>query len=77
MELELQPVAMMCAEEDPLDCHRALMVCAELVEQGIRPRHVRGAGWIDTTEELEDRLLDITGEGGGMIGGLFAAEITP
>jgi hypothetical protein len=77
MELDQQPVAMMCAEEDPLDCHRALMVCAELVEQGIRPRHVRGAGWIDTTEELEDRLLDITGEGGGMIGGLFDATISP
>jgi len=77
MELDQQPVAMMCAEEDPLDCHRALMVCAELVEQGIRPRHVRGAGWIDTTEELEDRLLDLTGEGGGMIGGLFDATIAP
>ena len=77
IELEQQPIGMMCAEEDPLDCHRALMVCAELVDQGVRPRHVRGAGCIDTTEELEDRLLDITGEGGGMIGGLFAGEISP
>ena len=77
IEGERQTVAMMCAEEDPLDCHRALMVCAELVERGIRPRHLLGAGWIDSTEELEDRLLEITGIGSGIVGGLFAAEITP
>ena len=75
-ELARQTVAMVCAEEDPLDCHRALMVCADLAEQGICPRHVRGDGTIETTEKLEERLFSITGVGGGMMGGLFAATIS-
>jgi hypothetical protein len=76
-ELEKRTVALTCAEEDPLDCHRALMVCAALVEQGIRPRHVRGDGSIETTLQFEARLLDETGVGRGMLDGLFAASVTP
>jgi Domain of unknown function DUF488 len=68
-------VCMMCAEEDPLDCHRALMVAAELVERGVSLSHVRGDGTRETTKQLESRLFDITGIGGGMATGLFAASM--
>ena len=68
-------VCMMCAEEDPLDCHRALMVTAELVEGGISIKHVRANGSLETTKQLESRLFEITGIGGGMATGLFAASM--
>jgi hypothetical protein len=70
-------VAMMCAEEDPLDCHRALMITAELVERGFDPSHLRASGSVETTPHLEARLFEITGVGGGMATGLFAASLTP
>ena len=76
-ELGRRTVALMCAEEDPLDCHRGLMIAPELVECGIRPRHARGDGSVESTREFEERLLRETGIGGGMIGGLFASSITP
>jgi len=77
IDLESNTVALMCAGEDPLDCHRTLMICAELAEHGIRPRHVRDFGLPETTTALEDRLLEDSGEGGGMLGGLFAGQISP
>jgi hypothetical protein len=67
---------MMCGEEDPLDCHRGLMITPALLEQGIAPGHLRGDGRIETTEEMERRLLEETGVGEGEIGGLFDALLT-
>src|SRR5207253_2664722 len=54
-------VAMLCGEEDPLICHRGLMIAPALVEAGVAPRHLRRGGRIETTAELEDRLLALTG----------------
>jgi uncharacterized protein (DUF488 family) len=69
-------VVMLCAEEDPLDCHRGLMITPALAERGIRPGHLRGDGRVETTEEMEQRLLTITGLGTGIVDGLFADVIT-
>jgi hypothetical protein len=60
-------VVMLCAEEDPLDCHRGLMIAPALVERGLRPGHLRVDGSVESTEQLEDRLLTATG-----LDGLFA-----
>ena len=57
-ELEHHSVALMCAEEDPLSCHRFLMICPELTALGIDPQHIRKGGIIDTQRECEDRLLE-------------------
>lgn len=56
-ELEGRPVAMMCAEEDPLECHRFLMVCPELIKLGVFPLHIRKGSRIETQEAAENRLL--------------------
>jgi hypothetical protein len=69
-------VAMMCGEEDPLSCHRGLMITPALVERGLAPLHLRGDGSIETTEALERRLLDETQVGAGIVDGLFAATLT-
>ena len=60
-ELEGRLVAMMCAEEDPLECHRFLMVCPELTKLGVFPSHIRKGSRIETQEEAETRLLADTG----------------
>ena len=69
-------IAMLCSEEDPLDCHRGLMVAPALIERGIHPVHVRGDGRLETTPDLEDRLLAATKVGLGIMDGLFAAAIS-
>lgn len=60
-ELQGRSVAVMCAEEDPLECHRFLMVCPELTRLGIVPLHIRKGSQIETQEAAEDRLLASTG----------------
>jgi uncharacterized protein (DUF488 family) len=57
---ESHHIALLCAEEDPLDCHRGLMIAPALVERGIRPAHLRGDGRIESMTEMEDRLLTLT-----------------
>ena len=74
--LEQFTVAMLCSEEDPLDCHRGLMIAPALVERGILPAHLRGDGTIESTAEFEERLLGETGVGLGILDGLFASMIT-
>lgn len=56
-ELERDDLALLCAEEDPLNCHRFLMICPELVAMGIEPVHIRKGGVSETQREAEDRLL--------------------
>lgn len=60
-ELAQHSLALMCAEEDPLECHRFLMICPELVQMGIKPIHIRKGSQIETQEAAEDRLLEATG----------------
>ena len=70
-ELERRTVAMMCAEEDPLECHRFLMVCPELARLGIIPLHIRKGSQLETQEAAENRLLAHTGFEGVAANSLF------
>jgi uncharacterized protein (DUF488 family) len=72
---ERYAVAMLCAEEDPLDCHRGLMITPALAELGHSPLHLRKDGALETTAEMEKRLLNVTGVGDGLFDGLFAAQL--
>jgi uncharacterized protein (DUF488 family) len=45
-------VAMMCSEENPLECHRHLLVGRVLAERGIELVHIRGDGRLQTNHEL-------------------------
>jgi hypothetical protein len=69
-------IAMLCAEEDPLDCHRGLMITPALTQHDIAPLHLRGDGRTETTTEMETRLLAETRVAGGILDGLFAAMIS-
>jgi len=51
--------ALMCAEKDPINCHRAIMVGQGLKKAGFSVKHIKSDGTIETQESLEQRLLDM------------------
>lgn len=50
-------IALMCAEKDPLECHRTILVARNLVEQGVSVNHILADGQIESHEEAMERLL--------------------
>jgi uncharacterized protein (DUF488 family) len=54
-------VALVCAEKDPLDCHRAILVCRELLALGVDARHIREDGRLEGRAELDARVLASAG----------------
>jgi uncharacterized protein (DUF488 family) len=54
-------IAMMCAEREPLECHRTLLVARALDEQGIEVTHILGDGRLESHRAAMERLLDVTG----------------
>lgn len=55
-------IALMCAEKEPLDCHRTILVCRQL-RNGFRIRHILADGSIEEHEQTERRLvrqMDVT-----------------
>ena len=50
-------LALMCAEKDPLDCHRALLVARRLYESGISVSHIRADEPLESQQDMESRLL--------------------
>lgn len=54
-------VAMMCAERDPLDCHRWLWLSRELYARGVEVAHILANGEIESQHATEDRLLEAEG----------------
>lgn len=57
-------VVLMCAEKDPLTCHRALLVARVLVQRGHELQHVHADGALESTAAFEQRLLAATGVAG-------------
>jgi uncharacterized protein (DUF488 family) len=57
-------IALICAEADPLDCHRCLLVGRSLAEAGVDVGHILPSGQFLTQAEIEDRLLDLAGRAG-------------
>lgn len=54
-------VAMLCAEKDPITCHRTVLVCRQLRRDPISIQHILADGSIETTEQAELRLLATVG----------------
>jgi uncharacterized protein (DUF488 family) len=51
-------VCLMCAEREPLDCHRCLLVARALAERGLTIGHVLHNGGIEPHAVTEQRLMD-------------------
>lgn len=65
--LEAGQVALMCAEKDPLACHRTILICRALRSDDLDIRHILDDGSCESQEESEDRLLRATGRDGGSL----------
>lgn len=50
-------IALMCAEKDPLTCHRAILVCRHLAAQGIGAQHILEHGRLESHDDALTRLL--------------------
>jgi hypothetical protein len=51
-------IAIMCAERDPFDCHRFVLVSRELAGRGVRVEHILSPGQAISQQELERQLLE-------------------
>ena len=54
-------VALMCAEREPLECHRTILVSPVLEEEGLPVAHIHADGRLESHEEAMDRLIDLVG----------------
>lgn len=52
-------IALLCAEKDPIVCHRAILVCRHLRLPGIHIGHIREDGMLEAHSEMEKRLLRV------------------
>lgn len=55
-------IALMCSEQDPLDCHRCLLVARALHARGVAVRHILSDGQVVEHRQIEDRLMEVTGK---------------
>ena len=53
-------VCLMCAEREPLDCHRCLLVARALAARGLAIGHILHDGTIEPHQATERRLLSLT-----------------
>jgi hypothetical protein len=54
-------IALMCAEKDPIICHRAILVTRDLRRTGLQIAHIIGPGQLESNEQMEQRLLRAVG----------------
>ncbi len=50
-------VAVMCAEKDPLDCHRAVLTSRTLARDGLSVQHIGSDGELEPHVKMERRLM--------------------
>ena len=50
-------VALMCAEKEPLECHRTLLVARELEQRGARVQHIHIDGRLESHSDAMTRLV--------------------
>src|SRR5579863_9876182 len=58
-------ICLMCAEREPLDCHRCLLVARALAARGFATGHIRYDGTIEPQAATEQRLLELGGAATG------------
>ncbi|WP_338030960.1 DUF488 domain-containing protein [Dyella kyungheensis] len=54
-------IALMCAEKEPLDCHRTLLVSRALEAQSVSIVHILSNGGLEAQDATTSRLLDMVG----------------
>ena len=52
-------IALMCAEKDPITCHRMILVCREMRSITDQINHILTDGEIESNPEAENRLMNM------------------
>ena len=65
-------IALMCAEKEPLDCHRTVLVCRHLRPHGFHIRHILADGGLEEHADAEKRLMRLM----GITADLFRPDVT-
>lgn len=50
-------ISLMCAEKDPITCHRTILVCHKLKDFNLQINHILSDGNLESHQDLEARLL--------------------
>lgn len=53
-------IALMCAEKEPIDCHRTILICRHIRDK-FSIKHIHADGSIERHEDLERRLVQQMG----------------
>ena len=69
---ENHAIALMCAEKEPLDCHRTILICRHLRGPGLRIRHILADGSLEDHPQTERRLVKQM----GVMPTLFEQDLT-
>jgi uncharacterized protein (DUF488 family) len=51
------PLTVMCAEKEPLDCHRTILICRHLRDSGLQIKHILADGALEDHARTEKRLV--------------------
>jgi uncharacterized protein (DUF488 family) len=62
---ERHRIALLCAEKDPLLCHRSVLISRELEALGMNVSHILEDGSLESQDEAMNRLLKQSGLDGG------------
>jgi uncharacterized protein (DUF488 family) len=52
-------IAILCAEKEPLACHRAILISRNLRERGVGVRHILDSGVLEDHDSSVERLLRV------------------
>ncbi len=52
-------IALLCAEKDPIDCHRTILVCHFLRKMDLIIKHILADGSIEEHKHAESRLIEV------------------
>jgi len=57
--IHAERVALMCAEKDPVTCHRMILICRQLRHQPVTISHILDDGSLETQQDAENRLMKL------------------
>jgi len=52
-------IALLCAEKEPLECHRTILVSRHLASMGVDIKHIHSDGHLETHEAALSRLIQL------------------
>lgn len=57
--MEKYRIVLMCAEKDPITCHRTILICRNVLTKGIVIKHILSSGMFEEHQDSEQRLMKI------------------